>query len=218
MFPAGSRPIDNKKSGFLARRDKTRTLPTLRTLRAGPRPDESACDVGCKPRNNVANQHERGVYLPRKCPYQPLKLLAKVEDTQAKPAKKPHSLAHSRHKMSLTTVGRLLERADTHLPDVINGRITAELASKMMGMLDRIRTTIKALPPEPQILGSGLGHINPREDRHDQDPPEQIPEHYPLPQRGSARSHDAFAGRDELRYTDSHRRHGLEPPFEKLKI
>ena len=102
-----------------------------RLREAGPRPDESACDVGCKPRNNVANQHERGVYLPRKCPYQPrLKLLAKVEDTQAKPAKKPRSLAHSRHKMSLTTVGGLPNEQTRIYRMSINSRITAELATK----------------------------------------------------------------------------------------
>ena len=64
--------------------------------------------------------------------------------------------------MSLTTVGGLLNEQTRIYRMSVNGRITAELASKMMAMLDLIRTTIEALPPEPLILGSGLGPIDRR--------------------------------------------------------
>lgn len=77
----------------------------------------------------------------------------------AKTAKKPRSLVPSRNKMCLTTLaGVLAEEARVYRLQ-LNNVITPERASKQIFMLDRIRSGIEALPPEPQIFSGGAVEV-----------------------------------------------------------
>jgi hypothetical protein len=76
-----------------------------------------------------------------------------------KTAKKPRSLVPSRNKMCLTTLaGVLAEEARVYRLQ-LNNVITPERASKQIFMLDRIRSGIEALPPEPQISSRGAVEV-----------------------------------------------------------
>src|SRR5258708_8892079 len=43
---------------------------------------------------------------------------------------------------------------------LLNGRIRPEHATKMTFMLDKIRSSVEAIPPEARLLGSGFSVIN----------------------------------------------------------
>ena len=58
--------------------------------------------------------------------------------------------------MVLTTLPGVLNEQTRVYRLMLNDRLTADIASKMLNMLDRIRASVEAMPPEPEILiGSG---------------------------------------------------------------
>jgi hypothetical protein len=77
--------------------------------------------------------------------------------TLIKTAKAQRSLVPSRHKMNLTTLAGVLNEQTRVYRLMLNGRIRPEMATKMGFMLDKIRSSVEALPPAPQFLpSSGL--------------------------------------------------------------
>lgn len=75
----------------------------------------------------------------------------------AKTAKTERSLVPSRHKMNLTTLAGVLNEQTRVYRLLLNGRIKADMASKMGFMLDKIRSSVEGLPPEPMLYGPGFG-------------------------------------------------------------